>query len=299
MSRFLKSALTFLILACFAVTFTAPVQAAENDNTEKSDAPIVVYGDALSDAQKQNTTKLLEIKDPEAVEAYTVTGEDIANYIDGNPNSNMFSSVKITREDEGKGIDINIVTPENITEVSNEMYANALLTAGVENASVDVASPAQVTGTSALTGIYKAYDAKGEELDKERMELANDELDVATDLADKEGMNKEKVTELLTDIKQEIADKNPATKEEVQEIVDQKLDDLEISLSDEDRQLLIDLINKMRDLNIDFDKIEDQLGDIANKVKDLVNDDGFWNRVQTFFSNMLDKITGFFGAALY
>src|SRR5690625_7177294 len=93
------------------------------------------------------------------------------------------------------------------------MYANALLTAGVDSATVEIASPVQVTGHSALTGIYKAYDEDGEELDKDRMELANEELNVATDLADKEGLSQEKVSELLTEIKKEIADQKPATKE--------------------------------------------------------------------------------------
>src|SRR5690625_1671448 len=143
----------------------------------------------------------------------------------------MYSSAKIVREEEGKGLTINIVTAENITEVTTDMYKNALLTAGVEDATVDVASPIPVTGGSALSGIYKAYDEEGEMLDKDRMELASEELDVATDLAEREGMDSDKVTELLTDIKKEIAEQNPATKEDVEQIVKEQLDKLDISLS--------------------------------------------------------------------
>ncbi|MFD1363465.1 DUF1002 domain-containing protein [Lentibacillus salinarum] len=293
MKRFLRSTLTFLILAGLIIGLAAPVQAAKDGINEKLGMPIVVYGDTLSDTQKQDTAELLEVQDPEAVEEYEVTGEDIANYIDGNPNSNMYSSAKITREEEGEGLTINIVTPDNITEVTNDMYANALLTAGVENATVDVASPVKVSGHSALTGIYKAYDVEGEQLDKERMELANDELDVATDLADKDGMNQDKVTELLADIKQAISEQNPATKEDIEQIVQEQLDNLEISLSEEDRQKLVDLFNRMRDLDINFDNVKNQLDEIASKVKDLVNDEGFWNKVESFFSNLLKQIRGF------
>ncbi|TFJ93466.1 DUF1002 domain-containing protein [Lentibacillus salicampi] len=293
MKRYVHSIITFLILTTLVLSFTAPVHAANDGINEKLGAPIVVYGDTLSDSQKQEVTELLEVSDPDAVESYTVTGEDIANYIDGNPNSNMYSSAKITREEEGTGLTINIVTPDNITQVTNEMYANALLTAGVENATVDVASPVKVSGHSALTGIYKAYDAEGEQLDKERMELANDELDVATNLADKEGLNQEKVTELLADIKKEIADQNPATKEDVEQIVEEQLNNLDISLSEEDRQMLIDLFERMRNLNIDFDKVKNQLDDIASKVKDLVNDEGFWNKVEGFFSNLINMLSNF------
>jgi len=192
---------------------------------------------------------------------------------------------------------INIVTPDNITEVSTEMYANALLTAGAEDVTVDVASAAKVSGHSALTGIYKAYDEDGATLDKERMELANEELDVATELADKEGLSQEKVSELLTEIKKEIAEKNPATKEDIEEIVKEQLDKLEISLSDKDRELLTNLADKMRELDIDFDKVKDQLEDIATKVKDKMDelglDAGFWEKVGQFFREFFEAIGNF------
>src|SRR5690625_6784435 len=100
----------------------------------------------------------------------------------------MYSSDRITLENAGKGITINIITPENITEVSSDMYANALLTAGVEDATVDVVSPVKVSGHSALGGIYKVYDVEGVELDKVRMVLDDEELEIARDRAVKISM---------------------------------------------------------------------------------------------------------------
>lgn len=208
----------------------------------------------------------------------------------------MYSSVKITHKDDGHGIVVNIVTPDNITQVTNEMYSNALLTAGVENALVEVASPVQVTGHSALTGIYKAYDASGAELDQGRMEVANDELSLTTKIAEKDGISKEEVTELMTEIKKDIADKNPATREDVEEIVKEQLSKLNIELSEEDRQLLIDLFEKMRDLNIDFDKVRDQLEDLTSTIKDKLGDlnleidEGFWEKVVNWFKNLFNSI---------
>src|SRR5699024_1896687 len=98
---------------------------------------------------------------------------------------------------------------ENITQVTSDMYKNALLTAGVEDAVVDVASPVQVSGHSELTGIYKAYDAGGAELDEDRMEVASEELDLTTELTKKEGMSEEKVTDLMTENKKELAENDP------------------------------------------------------------------------------------------
>src|SRR5699024_2270006 len=171
------------------------------------------------------------------LQEFEVDGEAAAKYISGNPNSNMYCSVKVTQEGKGNGSVINIVTPENITQATRELYKNALFTAGVEGAVVDVASLLQVSGHSALTGIYKAYDAGCAEIDEDRMEVANEELDLTTELTKKEGMSEEKVTELMTEIKKEIAEKDPATREDVEEIVKEQLDNLEIELSDEDRQL--------------------------------------------------------------
>jgi uncharacterized protein YpuA (DUF1002 family) len=290
------TAIVFLItgLALFGSITT---KAESEGYNELLGEPVVVYGGNLTDAQKEEVRRLLEV-DTDKMNELEVTGQDIAKYINGNPNSNMYSSVKITQKDQGHGIVVNIVTADNITQVTTDMYSNALLTAGVENALIEVASPVQVTGHSALTGIYKAYDAGGAELDQDRMEVANEELNLTTELTKKEGISQEKVTELMTEIKKQIAEQNPATKEDVERIVKEQLDKLEINLSDEDRQLLIDLFEKMRDLDIDFGKVKEQLEDIASTIKDRLKDveldEGFWEKVKNFFNDIIDSIASLF-----
>lgn len=298
--RYLKTGLLALILllSSSSMVFASNGNDEESIN-EKFGLPIVVYGEALSPAQKEEVRKLLEVTDTSKVKEITVTGEDLVTYIKGDRHSNMYSSAKITRKDSGEGLKINQVTPENITEVTDEMYANALLTAGIEDAVVDVASPVKVSGHSALVGIYKAYDAgEGAGLNKERTEVANQELDLATDLAKKEGLDQDKVSELLTEIKKEIAEQNPATKEEIEKIIDDKLKALEINLSAEDRQLLIDLFEKMRDLNINFDNVKSQLEnlsqDIQQRIEEAVGDKGFLQTVADFFKNLFDSIRSIF-----
>src|SRR5699024_6246255 len=155
------------------LSFSPGVHAADGQGyNELLGDPVVVYGAKLSDSQRDEVKRLLDV-DPSAVNEFTVDGQDAAKYINGNPNSNMYSSVKITQKDKGNCIVVNIVTADNITQVTSDMYSNALLTAGIENALIEVASPVQVSGHSALTGIYKAYDAGGAELNEERMEVAN------------------------------------------------------------------------------------------------------------------------------
>ncbi|MDM5206412.1 DUF1002 domain-containing protein [Cytobacillus kochii] len=300
-SRVLSIITTITLLFSLQTTVFASTGSADSEESinEKYGLPIVAYGEALSSSQKEETKKLLGVKENSKVEEIIITANDIVHYIKGDPRSNMYSSAKITRTDTGKGVIINQMTPENITEVTDEMYANALLTAGIEEAIVDIASPVKVSGHSALVGIYKAYDqGEGEKLDEERTEVANEELSIATNLAKKEGMDQEKVTELLTEIKKEIAEQNPATKEDIQQIVDEQMQKLEIQLSEEDRKLLYDLFEKMRELNINFDNVKSQLEDLANsvqeKISEAVGDKGFLQAVSDFFKNLIDSIKGIF-----
>ncbi|MCP3031818.1 DUF1002 domain-containing protein [Halobacillus sp. A1] len=292
-NRFIVALIGILLVAAALIPNNVQASTGNESINEKLGLPIVVYGDALSEEQKSQVTELLEVGQHDEVDEFTVTGQDIANYIGGNPNSNMYSSVKILHKDNGEGLNIDIVSPDNITEVTKEMYSNALLTAGVENAEVFVASSVQVSGHSALTGIYKAYDAKGVTLDEDRMEVASEELDVATSIAD-EGVDEAEVSELLTEIKKAIAEQNPATKEEIEQIVEEQMNNLNIELSEEDRQRLIDLFEQMRDLNINFDNVKDQLDELTGGIQDVINDEGFWNKVSTAIQDFFKALADFF-----
>lgn len=301
------SLLLAFTLALFAII---PVQssAAVGDTkpiNEKLGVPIVVYGANLSETEREMVKTALRIDEEPEFDEITVSGEDLVKYIkNSNASSRMYSSAKITRQDEGKGLVISIVTPDNITQVTAEMYASAMLTAGIEDAIVEVAAPKPVTGHSALVGIYKAYEAKtGETLDIERTDVANEELSVATTIAENGDISEERVAELLTEIKKEIADQAPATKEEVQQIVDEQLSKLEINLSEQDRKLLVDLMDQIRNLNIDFSKWSDQLSDLSKTIEekfgsisDLVQDEGFWANVKAFFTNLIDTVSSWFGS---
>ncbi|AHN23524.1 DUF1002 domain-containing protein [Lysinibacillus varians] len=284
----------------FAADNTTPDNATPNAIDEKLGVPIVVYGANLSEAEKDSVKKSLKVNENPEVEEITVSGNDLAKYIkDSNASSRMYSSAKITRKDAGKGLVIEIVTPSNITQVTSEMYANAMLTAGIEDATVQVAAPKAVTGHSALVGIYKAYEVTtGKTLDIERTDVANEELSVATTIADSAGVDDAKVAELLTEIKKQIAELKPATREDVEKIVQEQLDKLEINLSEQDRQLLVDLMDKISKLDIDFSKWSEQLDDISNTIQEkfgaLMEDEGFWTSVKNFFADLKDTISTWF-----
>ena len=296
----LVAALVLIFSVLVPMGVSAATTEQKNPINEKLGVPIVVYGSNLSADEKEKVKTALRVANESEVDEITISGQDLAKYIkDSNPSSRMFSSAKITRQDVGKGLTISIVTPENITQVTSEMYASAMLTAGIEDAIVEIAAPKPVTGHSALVGIYKAYEVKtGETLDIERTDVANDELSVATSLAESAGISDEQVAELLTQIKKAIAENKPASKEEVQQIVEDQLEKLQINLSDTDRQLLVDLMDRISNLNIDFSKLSSQLSDLSAKFEEkfgaILEDEGFWQSVKNFFNNLIDTISSWF-----
>ncbi|WP_172370695.1 DUF1002 domain-containing protein [Sporosarcina jiandibaonis] len=294
----MKRLMMFIASLALLVAFVVPETTyADKVIDEKLGVPIVVYGADLSATEKISVEESLDVANEAEVEEVTVDGSDLTTYIkDGNKNARMYSSAKITRRDAGKGLVITIVTPDNITQVTADMYANAMLTAGIEDAIVEVASPKPVTGHSALVGIYKAYEVSGEKLDTDRTDVANDELNLATKFSEGSGIDKDKVSELLTELKKQIAEQNPATKEDVERIVNEQLSKLQIELNEADRQLLIDLMDKIRSLDIDFSKLSSQLEDMSNKIKEKIGeiDPGFWDKVKEFFANLVDSIKTWF-----
>ena len=295
----MKKLLAMMIATVLAFGITIPLTVNAEDPVidERLGVPIVVYGADLSDAEKESVKKSLGVAEEAEVEEITVSGSDLVRYIkDGNDKSRMYSSAKIKRQDAGKGLVISIVTEDNITQVTADMYANAILTAGIEDAIVEVAAPKRVTGHSALVGIYKAYEVTGETLDTERTDVANDELNLATKFSKESGVDSDKVAELLTEIKKQIAEQNPVSKEEVEKIVTEQLGKLNIELNEADRQLLIDLMDRIRSLDIDFTKFSEQLSDMTSTIKEKIGDidPGFWESVKQFFANIFESIQSWF-----
>ena len=71
---------------------------------------------------------------------------------------NFIPLLKFKKLGKNKPLEVNIVTPQNITKVTSDMYRNAAVTLGLEHAQITVASPIQVTGESALAGIYYSLE---------------------------------------------------------------------------------------------------------------------------------------------
>lgn len=246
---------------------------------------IVTLGENLTEEQK--TQLLGEMNVSEDVQIITVSNQEehqyLGNYISSAKiGTRAISSSRITLLESGAGI---TVKTNNIDWVSEGMYANALVTAGITDADIYVTAPFKVSGTGALTGIIKAYEITTEiEIPEEQKQVANEEMVKTAELGDRFGLDQ--ATELMTRIKEEIA-KNPVTTDtELRELITRVAKELGINLTDEELNGLVSLFKRMKDLNIDWNQVQNQIGKIRDNLGDfLARED-----TQTFIGKFLDVI---------
>ncbi|PSL42306.1 uncharacterized protein YpuA (DUF1002 family) [Salsuginibacillus halophilus] len=257
---------------------------------------IFTLGEDLSPEQRE--AMLNEMGGTEESTIVEVTNEEEHDYlgafIDASViGSNALSSSRITIGEEGDGIDIE---SNNIDWVSDKMYANALITAGVKDAHIYVTAPFELSGTGALTGLLKAYETETDiEIPEENKRIANEEMVRTGELADNENIEEEEASELMARIKEELADRDIQSEADLRELIEDVADELGITLSEEEIEGLVSLFDRMRDLNIDWDQVQDQIGEVRSNVEDWLQSDeaqSFFDQVADFFEELVETIRG-------
>ena len=278
---------------------------------EKWGKPTVVYGGGLSDQQIKETSKLLGIKDENTVTTTKATGEDLVKYLGaGEANTSvMISSVMVQKRNKGEGVKVHIATPKNITLVTSEQYANAAITAGVADAEIEVAAVSKVTGESALTGVYKAFEANGVVLDEKRTAVAQKELELTNQIVQEQskekGFDAAKLDQAMIDIKKALAEIKEkqgqvATKEDVERIVNEALKKygLDKVISPTQVNNIIQFaLSYQQTSAIDSKQVLEQLNSLSNTVKgkigqlvDQANREGWFDKIVTFFKEIFNAI---------
>ena len=206
--------------------------------------------------------------------------EGIATAEQIGPSTNSCAYVEPT---ESGGIKVKTA---NLNFVTSAMIASTLTTAGMENCNVIAACPFEVSGTGALTGIIMAYEtASGDSLDEGQKEAAMEELMTTGDIADSVGQ--EKATEVIKDVKTEVIDEGLTDPEEIGEAVDTIAEDNEITLTDEQRDQVVSLMQKISQYDYDVNALKDTLDNLTGETGVLSN---IWNSVKTFFVGSDDGI---------
>lgn len=308
-------------LAVLTLGFGASVAHADIQTdviNEKWGKPTLVYGVSLTDPQITATNEAFGIKDISNVNRQITTIDDYNKFMGTQGETpTLISSALVQKADKGNGVKVSIKTPQNITKVTVLQYQNAAITSGASDVNIDIASPVPVTGESALVGVTKALEANGQEVDTKRAEVANQELETVSDIAE-QNKNNDKfdstaldlaLAQIKTDLaKYKESKGKTADNKEVEKIVNKALKDkgLDKFITPEQVQQLVSFANAYQNTSaIDSKEVKEQLENYAKSAyeslsenyKKFVSSDqakGMWESVKSFFGNLFDYIGGMF-----
>lgn len=256
---------------------------------------VISLGKDLNEAQRTQMKELLGAdEDTKIIE---VTNEEERRYLGKYVDSKIIgtraiSSAYVETLSEGAGIKAEVY---NVTWVTKDMVINAVATAGIKDANVKVAAPFNVSGTAALTGIIKAFeDATGEEVSEEQKEVANEEIAKTGELG--QDIGKDEATELVKNVKEEIIEKNITNNIEIEKVIVESAKELNITLTEEQKQKITELMERIANLDLNVDEIKSQVKNISDKLGKLTENSeevkSGWNKIVEFFNRIIERLFG-------
>lgn len=293
----------------------APIDVAPADNSNSQIKGYLALGSDLSQDQLNVVLGLLGISAADLGSykiVYTTNGDEhtyLDKYVDpAIIGTRSLSSVLVTPAQAGHGV---VVSTQNVNYCTTNMYRNALITAGVQDADIKVVAPTQISGTAALIGAIKAYeDMSGTTVSEKKLDTALNELVTTGEISTSVGDNKE-AEELISYVKAQIAANDLETPEQIEAAIRQGMKDLNVTLTEEEIKQIVDLMVKIKAMGIDFSVLADQAEDIYAKYKDKIDAGTFsiddvsvedlgigkiiTKSVGKFFSGVADGVKSFFG----
>ena len=284
----MKKLITILLIIVMAVGMIVPAYAEIIQSR-------AVIGADLTDDQIAAVYNAFGIKRGDAIELRVTNGEErqwLQGYVDESLiGTRSISCVYVELLPEGSGMD---VTTSNITWCTGEMYISALATAGITDARIIVASPFEVSGTAALTGVYKAYeDMTGKKLDDLAKLVSTQELTITGELANEiGGMDS---TSIVNDLKLMLDETQKMTDDEIRAEIIDIAGRYNVSLTNTQIQQLIDLCRSLEGLDADslkarVEEVQGTLQKVSDAKTKVVGFVETVKKVVTSVSSFFDRI---------
>ena len=251
-----------------------------------------VIGADLTDEQVEAVYGMFGIRRGDAIELKMTNAEE-RTYLEGYVDDSLIgtrsiSCVYVELLPAGSGMS---VTTSNINWCTGEMYISALATAGITDANIVVAAPFEVSGTAALSGVYKAYeDMTGKKLDDLAKLVSTQELTITGELAAEIGaMDSTAIVnelKLMLDVTQTMSDDE--IRAQIREIAGR----YNVNLTNTQVEQLLSLCRSLEGL--DAESLKARVQDVQNtlqKVSDAKTKVvGFVQGVK----KVVDSVSGFF-----
>lgn len=259
-----------MLAIVLSLAMTSPVLA-------DSKSACVAIGADNTEAQLKTVYGYFNIKRGD-VEETIVTNADERAYLDGVVSLDKIGTLALSSVyvQEASSGGINLET-HNIDWVTDEMYKSALGTAGIKNAKVIVAAYTPVSGTGALTGIYKAYEAAtNTSLDEAAKSTAVEEVVVVGELQDAIG---DDAVKIVNSLKGEIAQTKNMNDDQIRQLIVETAKKYDTVLDDQQIEEILSLVNKFNELNMDPDTF-------IKLMEAGQGTQGFFQQVQSFFQEI-------------
>ena len=157
------------------------------------------------------------------------------------------------------------VKTANLSWVTCNMIASTLSTSGVTNCQVVAASPFEVSGTGALTGVIMAYETASDvTLDNNKKELANEELVTTGNLADEVGQSK--ATAVINETKIQVIENNITDINEITNIVNNVSNNYDVTISEDQSEEIASLMQKIAEQEYDITQLKATLERVQANV---------------------------------
>lgn len=289
MKKFLSILLACLLLASLGVTAFA-------DNTQSR----AVIGADLNDEQIAAVYNAFGVERGKVIEL-KVTNQEERQYLEGYVDSAIIgtrsiSCVYVELLGEGSGMN---VTTSNINWCTPEMYISALATAGITDAKVIVTAPFEVTGTAALTGVYKAYeDMTGKKLDDLAKLVSTQELTITGELAEEIGSMDS--TSIVNDLKLMLDETAKMSDEQIRQEIIAIAKEYNVSLTDKQISQLISLCRSLEGLDAEslrsrVEEVQQTLNKVSEAKTQVVGFVQTVKKVVTSVKSFFERISGILG----
>ena len=294
-----KRIISLFLAACMLMALSATAFAA-GEGDERT-----VIGADLDEKEIGQVYKTFGI-DRGSVTELTVTNAEEREYLNGLVDSDVIgtrsiSCVYIKVLGEGQGLD---VSTSNITWCTKEIYSNALVTAGINDAKIIVTAPFDVSGTAALTGIYKAYEnITGTKLDETAKAVGTEEMVVTSELAEEIGSYD--ATLIVNEVKLMLDQLDNYTDEQLHDEIVRICGEYNVTLNEEQIAQLISLARKLQKMS--NSELLKHVQTLQTKLKDLAGiidkartaeekTHTFFENIGSFFSSIVDFFKSIFNS---
>ena len=294
-----KTVLALTVVAGLSVSMTA--FAKSSFTVEYRQGEILSFGSSLNQREEAALRDYFGVSDE--MEAIYVDNETAIKQLGLAPDAlddykgGWYSSAYVKLTDQG-GIN---VSSKNVSLVTNEMFANALITSGILNCEVIVSAPFMVTGESALAGILAgAEEIMGESLSEENKIVAKEEIDTTLEIADEILNNPDNeinsssdsstvASGIINDIKQQVIKDSPNSTQ-IEQIIVNVTNNYGVELSEESTERIANLMEDVNKLDIDYKDIKETMKNIGDSISESLKEAG----VKLKESGVLEKIGNWF-----